>query len=159
LLNLAQFTAPTPLGFGGGLPAPPSREGYLQLLADGLNLIDAIKDLRTALHDQAKAALENGDAVPGYAWRGDERTSTIAALENLGLRRDDIIAEAMRSPKQVKLRAKARGLKVPSEFIVSTRSGTSLARVENAHAPVLGQGELARSFSEALEAFQGGGQR
>jgi hypothetical protein len=63
----------------------------------------------------------------------------------------------MRSPKQVELRAKARGLKVPSEFIVSTRSGTSLTRVENAHAPVLGRSELVRAFSEALTAFQEGG--
>ena len=40
---------------------------YLQLLADGLNLVDAIKDISTALRDQAKRALENGDLVPGYA--------------------------------------------------------------------------------------------
>ena len=38
-----------------------------RLLADGLDLVDAIKDIRTALHDQAKRALENGDHVPGYA--------------------------------------------------------------------------------------------
>ena len=107
--------------------APPSKEAYLQLLADGLNLVDAVKDISTALHDQAKRALENGDLVPGYAlsagraerhWRDDEATA-IAALIGLGLSRDDVIAETMRSPKQVELRAKARGLKVPPEFIVS----------------------------------------
>src|SRR5262249_32070366 len=134
LLDLAQFAVAAP---GGVLAAPRAKEAYLQLLADGLNLFDDVKDLRTALHEQAKRALENGDVVPGYAltagraerhWRDDERT-TIAALKNLGLTRNDIVAETMRSPKQVELRAKARGLKVPSEFVVSTRSGTSLARV------------------------------
>ena len=78
LLDLAQFAMPTPL---------PAKEAYLQLLADGLDLVDAIKDIRTALHEQAKRALENGDLVPGYAlsagraerhWRdeshGDRRT-------------------------------------------------------------------------------------
>jgi hypothetical protein len=67
--------------------------------------------------------------------------------------------ETMRSPKRVELRAKARGLKIPQEFIASHRSGVSLVRSENARAlatPVPGRGELARSFSEALEAFQGG---
>jgi hypothetical protein len=136
------------------------------VLADGLNLVDAIKDIRTALHDQAKAALENGDAVPGYAlsagraerhWRDDER-ATIAALEDLGLARSDVVAEELRSPKQVEIRAKARGLKVPSEFIVSRRSGVSLVRAENAHAPVPARSEIVRSFTAALEAFQGGRQ-
>lgn len=157
LLDLALFAVPT--------AAPPATDGaYLQLLADGLNLVDALKDMRAALHDQAKLALENGYAVPGYVltagraerrWRDDEPTA-IAALQSLGLSRDDVVAEAMRSPKQVELRAKARGLKVPSEFIVSTRSGTSLTRVENVHAPMPGRSELVRSFAEALTAFQGG---
>jgi hypothetical protein len=137
----------------------------LRALAGGLDLIDAIKDIRTALHDQAKCALESGDIVPGYAlsagraerhWRDDERTA-IAALESLGLSRDDIIAEAMRSPKQVEVRAKARVLKIPQEFIISRRSGVSLVRVENAHAPVRGRGEIVRTFSAALKAFQEGG--
>jgi hypothetical protein len=159
LLDLAAFAAPTPVA------APPAKEAYLQLLADGLTLCDAVKDIRTALHDQAKRALQDGDLVPGYTlsagraerhWRDDERTA-IAALEKIGLYRDDIIAEVMRSPKQVEIRAKARGLRVPSEFIVSARSGTSLARVENAHAPVPGRSELVRSFSAALKAFREGG--
>ena len=119
LLDLAQFVVPT--------PAAPATRAYLQALADGLDLVDAVKDIRTALHDQAKRALENGDVVPGYAlsagraerhWRDDERCA-IAALLSLGLGRDDVIAETMRSPKQVELRAKARGLKVPPELIVS----------------------------------------
>jgi hypothetical protein len=138
-----------------------TKQAYLQLLADGLDLIDAVKDVRTALHDQAKHALENGDQVPGYTltagraeryWR-DEEPAAIAALQSLGLRRDDVVAEAIRSVKQVEIRAKARGLKIPQEFISSHRSGVSLARCENAHAPVPGPGELARSFSEALEAL------
>jgi uncharacterized protein DUF2800 len=168
LLDLAAFAVPAP--FDGAVTmfaTPPAKEAYLQVLADGLDLVDAIKDIRTALHDQAKRALENGDQVPGYAlsagraerhWRDDERTA-IAALESLGLSRDDVIAETMRSPKQVELRAKARGLKIPQEFIASHRSRVSLVRSENARAlatPALGRGELARSFSEALEAFQGG---
>jgi hypothetical protein len=73
------------------------------------------------------------------------------------LARDDVIAEAMRSPKQAELRAKARGLQVPTELIVSRRSGVSLVRSENARAPVPGRGEIVRSFSAALEAFEGGG--
>ena len=158
LLDLAQFMAPAPA-------TPPSKE-YLQLLSDGLNLVDAVKNIGTALRDQAKRALENGNLVPGYGlstgraerhWRDDEGT-TIAGLERLGLSRDDIIAEAMRSPKQVELRAKARGLKVPKELIVSHPSGVSLVRVENAHAPVPGRGEIVRSFSAALQALQGGEQ-
>jgi len=166
LLDLAAFAVPAPFdGAATVFATPPAKEAYLQVLADGLDLVDAIKDIRTALHDQAKRALENGDQVPGYAlsagraerhWRDDERTA-IAALESLGLSRDDVIAETMRSPKQVELRAKARGLKIPQEFIASHRSGVSLVRSENARAlatPALGRGELARSFSEALEAFQ-----
>jgi hypothetical protein len=156
LLDLGQFAD------SGVIAVAPSKESYLQVLADGLNLVDAIKDLRVALHDQAKRALEHGDVVPGYAltagraerhWREDQHTA-IAALEGLGLSRDDIIAETMRSPKQVEIRAKARGLKVPSEFIVSRRSGTSLVRCENARAPVPGRDEIVRSFSRALEAFR-----
>jgi hypothetical protein len=140
------------------------KEAYLRLLAEGLNLVDAVKDIRTALHDQVKRALENGDNVPGYAlsagraerrWRDDERT-TIAALQSLDFYYDDIVAQTMRSPKQVELRAKARGLKVPQELIVSNRSGVSLVRIENAHALLPGRVEIARTFSEALKAFQGG---
>jgi Protein of unknown function (DUF2800) len=164
LLDLAQFEVPTPLPFGGAFAMPPSKEAYLQLLAAGLNLVDAVKDIGKALHDQAKRALENGDLVPGYGlsagraerhWRDDEGTA-IAALERLGLSRDDIIAEAMRSPKQVELRAKARGLKVPKELIISHPSGVSLVRCENARAPVPGRGELVRSFSAAITTFTEG---
>ena len=88
---------------------------------------------------------------------GATRHAAIGALDRLGLSRDDVLAETMRSPKQVELRAKARGLKVPTELIVSRRSGVSLVRSENARAPVPGRGEIARSFSAALEAFQEGG--
>jgi hypothetical protein len=163
LLDLGQFAPPTLHDtLVASLAAPPAKEAYLKLIAEGLDLIDAVKDLRATLHDQAKAALENGDVVPGYVltagraerrWRNTENT-TLAALQSLGLTRDDVVAEEMRSPKQVELRAKARGLKVPQELIVSTRSGTSLARVENAHAPVRGRGEIVRLFSAALTAFE-----
>jgi len=157
LLDLSQFAVPA--------ASPPSTDAYLQALAAGLDLVEAIKDLRTALHDQAKRALEHGDQVPGYAlsagraerrWHNED--AAIGALIRLGLARGDVIAEAIRSVKQVELRAKARGLKVPAELIVSRRSGVSLVRSENAHAPVPGRVETARTFSEALEAFQGGRQ-
>jgi hypothetical protein len=159
LLDLAQLAAPPPAA------APGAKEAYLRLLADGLDLVDAIKDMRIALHDQAKRALENGDLVPGYAlsagraerhWR--DATPAIVALMGLGLARDDVVAETMRSPKQVELRAKARGLEIPQELIGSRRSGVSLVRSENARAPVPGRSELVRSFSAALEAFRGGRQ-
>ena len=104
------------------------------------------------------------DPVPGYTlsagraerhWR--DENATIAALTSLGLVRGDVVAETLRSPKQVELRAKARGLKIPQELIVSHRSGVALARSENARAPVPGRGEIVRAFSAALEAFQEGG--
>ena len=156
LLDLAQFVTPTAF-------AVP-KEAYLRLLAEGLNLVDAVRDLRTALHDQAKRALEEGDCVPGYALSAGraerywcDENAALATLQSLGLGHDDIMeAKTMRSPKQVEIRAKAHGLKVPQELIVSNRSGVSLVRVENAHAPVPGRVETARTFSEALEAFQGG---
>jgi hypothetical protein len=157
LLDLAQLVAPTPSPAGG----VPSKADYLQALADGLNLVDAIKDIRTALHDQAKRALENGDLVPGYAlsagraerhWR--DESAAIAALIRLGLDRDDVLAQTMRSPKQVELRAKAHELKIPSELIGSHRSGVSLVRCENARTPVRGRDEIVRAFSAALERFE-----
>ena len=68
-----------------------------------------------------------------------------------------VLVETLRSPKQVEIRAKARGLKVPNELIVSHPSGVSLVRGENARAPVPGRSELVRSFSEELITFQEGG--
>jgi hypothetical protein len=153
LLDFAQFALPA---------TPPSKESYLQLLAAGLNLVDAIKDIRTALHDQAKRAFESGDVVPGYAlsagraerhWR--DENAAITALRGLGLTRDDIVARTMRSPKQVEIRAKARGLKIPPALIDSRRSGVALVRSENARVPVPGRSELVRLFSAALKALEG----
>src|SRR5262249_38674377 len=112
LLDLSQFAMP--------IATPPSTDAYLQALAAGLDLVDAIKDLRTALHDQAKRALENGDMVPGYTlsagraerhWR--DENAAFAALQSAGFYYDDVMKAEMRSPKQVELRAKARGLEVP----------------------------------------------
>jgi hypothetical protein len=160
LLDLAAFQAPKPLSSNGFFAGLPAKQRYLQALADGLNLVDAVKDLRVAIRDQAKRALENGDIVPGYAlsagraerrWR-DGEGATIAALEGLGLDRSDVVAEELRSPKQVELRAKARGLKIPSEFITSTRSGRSLARAENVRTPALGRDAAVKSFSEMFKA-------
>ena len=158
LLDLAQFSLP---------PAPaasPDRSAYLQALADGLGLIDAIKELQTALHDQAKRALLEGWVVPGYAltkgrinrdWN-DEPTA-IATLVRLGFERADLIDDKLRSPKQIELRAKARGLKIPQGLIVSRPSGVSLCRAENARAPAPGRDEIVRTFTLALAAFQEGG--
>jgi len=157
LLDLAQFAAPT------AFAAP--KEAYLQVLADGLNLVDAVKDIRTALHDQAKRALQNGDHVPGYtlsAGRAERRwrdeSAAFAALQSAGFYYDDVMKAEMRSPKQVEIRAKARGLEIPKELIGSRRSGVSLVRSENVRVPVLGRSEIARTFSEALKAFCGGRQ-
>src|SRR5262249_55077631 len=157
LLDLARFVVPTPPA------ARADQTAYLRALAAGLDLIDAIKDLRPALHDQAKRALENGDQVPGYALSAGraerhwcDENAAIGALVRLGFERTDVIAEAMRSPKQVELRAKARGLKVPQELIDSRRSGVSLVRSENVRVPAPGRVELARTFSAALEACQKG---
>jgi hypothetical protein len=158
LLDLAQFVVPTP-------PSTPIDTGaYLQALAAGLDLADAIKDICIALRDQAKRALEQGDNVPGYAlsagraeryWR--DENAAFAALQSAGFYYDDVMNAKMRSPKQVELRAKARGLEIPKELIDSRRSGISLTRRENVRVPVLGRSELARTFSEALKAFQEGG--
>lgn len=103
--------------------------------------------------------------MPGYAlsagraersWHNED--AAIAALIGLGLARGDVVVETIRSPKQVELRAKARGLKVPQELINSQRSGVSRERGENARTPAPGRGEIVRWFSEALAALQGGGQ-
>jgi len=91
LLDLAQFPTPTPT-------ASSDHSAYLQALADGLSLIDAVKELHTALHDQAKRALREGWVVPGYvlskgrinrAWR--DEPAAIAALLRLGLERADLL--------------------------------------------------------------------
>src|SRR5262249_10024338 len=87
-------------------------------------------------------------------WR--EEDAAVDVLIGLGLERGDVIAETVRSPRLVELRAKARGLKVPQELIVSSRSGVSLVRAENARAPVATRSEIARSFTVALERFKQG---
>jgi hypothetical protein len=151
LLDLAQFVAPTPPR------TPVDKAAYLQALAVGLDLIDAVKDLRTALHAQAKHSLENGDRVGRAERHWHDENAAIGALIRIGLARGDVLTETMRSPKQVEIRAKARGFKVPQELIVSRRSGVSLVR-ENARVPAVpGRNEIARSFSAALKAFQEGG--
>jgi hypothetical protein len=160
LLDLAQFVVPTAVG------APIDRGAYLQALAAGLDLEEATKDIRTALRDQAKRALEQGDSVPGYAlsagraerhWR--DESAAFAALQSAGFYYDDVMKAEMRSPKQVELRAKARGLEIPKDLIGSRRSGVSLVRSENVRVPILGRGEIAQTFSEALKAFTEGGRQ
>ena len=117
-------------------PAAPPAKNYLQLLAAGLELVDAVKDLGTALRDQAKRALENGDIVPGYAlsagravrhWRDESRRRGDAASSS-GSRAMTCSSKRCARPNKSRLRAKARGLKVPTEMIVSHPSGVSLVR-------------------------------
>jgi Protein of unknown function (DUF2800) len=153
LLDLARLVMPL-----------PTAEDYYRALGTGLDLVDAVKEISTALRDQAKQALDAGHAVPGYAltegravrsWQ--DEAAAAPALLRLGLMRDDVIEETLRSPAQVEKRARARGVKVPKELISSKPSGVSLVKAENARAPVSGRGELARSFSAALEALQEGG--
>jgi hypothetical protein len=149
LIELAQTQLPN--------PAKLEKQEYLKLLAHILDLFDIAKTIGKAAHDQAKHAVENGATVPGYSlsagrterhWAADEKT-TVAALEIIGLARGDIIAEELRSPRQIELRAKPRGLTIPENLIASRRSGTSLVRTENARAPILGGGD-ARLFAEEL---------
>ena len=70
LLDLAQFTVPA--------PAARLDEAYLQLLADGLDLVDAVKDIGTALHDQAKRALRAGDRRAWLRALGRPRRAPLA---------------------------------------------------------------------------------
>ena len=106
LLDLAQFVVPTP---------PPRRldkAAYLQALAAGLDLVDAIKDIRTALHDQAKRALENGDTCPATRSRpaAPSGIGAMRALRSRALtprsrprrrhRRDDALAKTGRAPRK-----------------------------------------------------------
>ena len=58
--------------------APPAKKPTLQLLADGLNLVDAVKDFGKALHDQAKQALQAGDARARLRALGRPRRAPLA---------------------------------------------------------------------------------
>ena len=98
LLNLAHFDLSVPA------TAKDRGEAFGQVLAAGLDLVEATKDLRTALHDEAKRLLKAGTPVPGYAlsrgrtnrsWH-DEAEATQALLD----RRGDALAEAGRDPGQ-----------------------------------------------------------
>jgi hypothetical protein len=166
LLDLSQFKVPAPpLSWNGAFAASPAKAEYLRMLGEGLQLADAAQSIITALRDQAKQAADAGWTVPGHAltagraeryWR--DESAAVITLQGLGLDRGDIIEETMRSPYQVERRAKARGLKVPSDLINSRRSGTSLVRIENVRVPVLSQDESARLFTEKLNAVLGGRQ-
>jgi hypothetical protein len=116
LFDLAQFAALMPAAFA----APPAKEAYLRLLASGLDLLDAVKDLRTALHDQAKRALESGDIVPGYTLSGGraerhwrDEAEVYDALSRLGLIHNDMIEETLRSPRQMELSTTLADLLTP----------------------------------------------
>jgi hypothetical protein len=61
LIDFVQLTAP--IRFGSKFTSAASKAAYLQVLADGLSLLDKIKDTSTVLRDQAKLALQNGDVV------------------------------------------------------------------------------------------------
>jgi uncharacterized protein DUF2800 len=152
LLDLAQFVMPL-----------PTAEDYYRALGAGLDLVDAVKEISTALRDQTKQALEAGHAISGWAlsegravrsWQ--DEAAVAPALLRLGLMRDDVIEETLRSPAQVEKRARARNVTVPKELISSKPSGVSLVKAKNARSLVLGRGEIVRAFTEALSAFQKG---
>ena len=116
--------APTP-------SALPSKQAYLQAARGRLEPRRCGQGYRQGAARSGQARPACGDLVPGYAlsagraerhWH--DESAAIAALIALGLVRDDVIAETMRSPKQVELRAKARGLKVPknSSFRIAPAS-------------------------------------
>ena len=158
LLDLAQFVVPA-------LATSPKGRLSCRSLAAGLDLVDAVKDIRTALARSGQARARGRRSLPGYAlsagraerhWR-DDKPAAIAALTDLGLSSRRLIAETMRSPKQVELRAKARGLKVPSEFIVShslRRLAGAASRTRTLRCPA--GTRSCGLFAEALTAFQGG---
>ena len=156
LLDLAQLTIPTRLR--------KPLEAYLQVLAHILTLVDAVKDIGKARMIRPRQPCTPATVVPGYAltagraerhWRDDEPTA-IAAL------RASASVAMTSSPRRCARRNKSKSApkraasRFPQEFIVSTRSGVSLTRVENARAPVPGRDEIVRSFSAALNAFQKG---
>ena len=140
---------------------PAGGPDYYALLARGLDLCEAVADIHKALRDQAKRALEAGESLPGYALtsgratrRWKDESDAVDALIRLGLARADLFdAPALRSPKQIEIRAKARGLKVSPELILSSPSGVSLCRAENARLPPPGRQDIVRGFAEALAAF------
>jgi hypothetical protein len=168
LLDLARFTVPAPINTAGFFFSPTAKEDYLKTIATGLDLVESIKDIDKALRDQARAAIECNNNVPGYVlsagrmdrhWLNSDHT-TIAALMAAGLKREDIVEESLRTPRQTEIRAKARGIKtVPLELITSRRSGNSLVKAENAHAPILGRDALAQAFAESLETLNIGKQK
>jgi hypothetical protein len=140
-----------------------SAPDYYQALSRGLALFNDVKEIGKALHDQAKATLLEGHDVPDFAltegrtersWHDEDAAR--AQLLELGLTYDDIVAEAMRSVKQIETRAKSRGLKIPPELIAKSRSGVSLVRAENAHAPILSRSALIQSWAEVITAIQKG---
>ena len=61
--------------------ARPRRKPTCRLLAAGLNLVDAVKDIGKALHDQAKRALENGDLRARLRALGRPRRAPLARRE------------------------------------------------------------------------------
>jgi len=103
-------------------------------------VIEAIKTLRAAGYRVVKLkkpkVFKRGKDRVGPTFVAEFSDGAITRMSTFtSLTRDDIIAETMRSPKQVEIRAKARGLKVQQEIqdlVVSRRSGVSLVRCENA---------------------------
>ena len=142
----------------------PRRGDYLALLAAGLDLVDAVKDIGKALHDQAKLRCDNGDSCPATRFRPAAPCATgMTRLpprcpHQLGLardddhRRDDALAEASRTPR------KSPRPQSPNRIDrFASAPASRWCGAENARAPVPGRSEIVRSFSAALAAFQEGG--
>ena len=156
LIDLAQFSPPTPA-------ASPDRNAYLQALADGLSLIDAIKDLQTALHDQAKRALLEGWVVPGYVlsrgrvnrdWSDEQAAIADAPPSRSRARRSHRRPTAVRQSQSSCERKPAASNSSRIDRFAPVRR---LAVPQERARPGKGRDEIARCFTLALEAFQEGG--
>ena len=100
--------------------------------------------------------------MPGYTlsagravrhWR-DEAAAAVTLHQVWGSPATTFSSRRCARRNKSKFARKRAASKFPTEMIVSHPSGVSLVRSENARAPVPGRGEIVRSFSEALAAFQ-----
>jgi hypothetical protein len=152
LLDFAQFMVPTPA-------TPPSKEAYLQLLADGLNLVDAVKDISTALRNQA-----NGERRQ-RAWLHTLGRPSRAPLARRGAHRNRRAGGPRARATTLLPRRCARRNRSNFErkcAASKSRKNSSFRTApacrwfgENARAPMPGRGEIVRSFSEALKTIEG----
>src|SRR5262245_25288962 len=106
--------------------AQQQMEEFARLAHDVKAAVERLKDAFCELADSptsvaealvqlsAAAATVANDGRAERRWR--DENAALAALQSAGFYYDDIIEADMRSPKQVELRAKARGLKIPENL-------------------------------------------